>query len=581
METRTCFIPLSLVCVLFSACLDPAPPGVAPPPAFTAQGQRQSLELLAKWSGTPWRVRYEAEHHTAAFLQGHSPTLGTPAAIETAARQFLLSYRALFGVTRDDELVHEHTQVDDLGMRHIRFIQRLGKVPVFGSALTVHVDPTGAVCRVHGRTVPLSTFIGSGPTDGTPPISMSISMSIPSETARQTALDLVQRTAPQASLTALTPVLYYLSLHSDLRLVFRVEVEGQDPQVPLRRALFLDAATGDLVQEDERLAFLGVPQPAMGSGVGVLGDRKPLDIIQQDATFSLQDLVRGKAITHAMTPGGRLPGKIIKSADPESWDVPGQGAAVDVHAHLATIWDYFAREHQRFGWAGDGKGSSASVHFGDRQAIALFDGRHLIFGDGDGGDYLAMGAALDVVAHEYTHAILRSAVDLAGHGESAALEEGLADLFACFVEQTAQPDRGNWTIGELVYRPGGVMTPMRNLEDPRKTDQAMTWAQYQGQKAGGKPEEQQRVVVNAGIIGHAGYTLAQRAGIPASAAIFYRAMTVYLHQTAGFFDGADAVLAAALDLHGPDSAVIDQVRATFAEAGVGTIETVGESAGSQ
>ncbi|MCC6622529.1 MAG: M4 family metallopeptidase [Deltaproteobacteria bacterium] len=64
--------------------------------------------------------------------------------------------------------------------------------------------------------------------------------------------------------------------------------------------------------------------------------------------------------------------------------------------------------------------------------------------------------ALDVIAHELGHGVVRASVpELVGGGLSGAVGEGLADVFASLTD-------GNWTLGESLA--GG---PLRDLRTPR------------------------------------------------------------------------------------------------------------------
>jgi Zn-dependent metalloprotease len=251
--------------------------------------------------------------------------------------------------------------------------------------------------------------------------------------------------------------------------------------------------------------------------------------------------------------------------------------AVDVHAHLGTIWDYYAQEHGIYGWQ-NGRIVSAVVHVGDRLPLALFDGRRLLFGDGDGAAYLPMGAALDVVAHEYSHALLRALSDLAPEGESRAVEEGGADLFACLIEQAAQPAQGGWTIGEQIHRSGGHEAPIRDLIDPRRSDQARSLAEVRGSAMSVSKSREELAHFSSGIVGHAGYLMAKQLGGARTAAILRRAFSVYLFHFAGFSDFADATLMAVQDLYGGGGPEARAVARAWSAVGVGTIETIGESA---
>jgi Zn-dependent metalloprotease len=347
----------------------------------------------------------------------------------------------------------------------------------------------------------------------------------------------------------------------------------------VRLALFINAHTGEVVRREDLVARVDITIPASGHGHGVLGDRWELALSQRGTTFSLQDPTRGKFRTTAVRSGEKLPGRTVTSKDAEVWE--GAGQAIDVHAHLQALWDYFATQHQRFGWDGKGTGIVAVTHLGTQAPLALFDGERLLFGDGDGTTLLPSGAALDLVAHEYGHALARSTADLGGDGESRALDEGLADLWGCLIEQAVEPRRGNWTLGEQLFlanQPhGGKKMPplvLRDLADPLHTGQASSLTGYVAvpEDLPGLPGMRSLLVrdaqhKNAGIAAHAGYLLAQRLGLASTAAIVYRALTTYLHRYAGFADAADAMAAAARDLYG-EGAQAAAVTASWSAVGV-------------
>ena len=60
----------------------------------------------------------------------------------------------------------------------------------------------------------------------------------------------------------------------------------------------------------------------------------------------------------------------------------------------------------------------------------------------------------DILAHEFTHAVVHNEIGVPYQNEQGALDESLADTFAAFV------DTANWTIGE--GSPAGVIRTMSN-----------------------------------------------------------------------------------------------------------------------
>ena len=530
-----------------------------------AAAQAQARSQLQTVYGPELRLRTDAQHGTVAFLQTAPIALPDTSSMTSALTDFVLTYRSLYGVLNDDDLKSTGSSIDGRGMTHVRLVQVVDGVPLWGSVLVGHFDSRGMLVGIHGRLIGLHLW----PSElNTPTLSTA--------DARQQALAGLRREFSALSVTAETPSLYYLPGDQQLILVYRIEVSGQLGDVPVRLTLFLSAHTGELVRYEDRVARVDVTVPALGHGRGVLGDAFTLAISRRGATYSMQDPTRGKQRTTTVRSGEQLPGKTVSSKDPDAWDAAGQ--SVDVHANLQTLWDYFATRHQRFGWDGKGGGLVAVTHLGMQAPLALFDGERLLFGDGDGEILRPAGAALDVVAHEYGHALARSTADLASTGESGALDEGLADLWGCLVEQTMEPMRSNWTLGERLFLqnqdPRRDVLALRDLAQPQRTGQAQSLAEYEPEPAARLALLNPRTLLvrdarhhNAGIAAHAGYLLSQRIGVEPTAAIVYRALTTYLHRYAGFADALDAMAAAARDLYG-DGAQAAAVAASWTEVGV-------------
>lgn len=546
-----------------TAACRPLPPDKA---AF-AEARAEAETALVRLLGPMPKIHY-GPLGTLAFAEVPALTLAEPGS--SGVRRFVLGYRALFGIAQSEQLDYRSSDGDTLGYTHLEYQQRYAGVPVWGSTLHVHLNASGKLVRLSGYLLPLPA-LAAAPSQPTLTV----------EAARQLALKELRAQLPDATLKALTPDLAYLwTPDSDsLLLSFRVEIYGQAADLPVRLALFVDAHSGAILKGEDLVSRLDAAVPAVGSGKGALGTPRELAVSRRGDSYSLLDPTRGDQRTTAVKKGELLPGRTIGSADPTSWDPHG----VDVHAHLGVLWDYFAEHHQHYGWDGRGHGLVAVVHLSEQAPLALFDGERVLFGDGNGRTVLAPGAALDVVAHEYAHAVLRSSAGLSTSGESGAVDEGLADLWACLIERTLSP-RGNWTVGEEIYRAvdlsggGPVPQPLRDLAAPDRTEQASHVSQLVAaapiQLDALRGREPQPLTENgprryaAGIVAHAGYQLAQKLDVETVARILYRAQRYYLHGHSGFLDTALAMLAAASDLYGPDSEAVHQVRKSWSLVGV-------------
>ncbi len=459
----------------------------APRDPGSPDGAVDPLQQLEADTGHDWTVRWRADLHTPALLEGRTAPLATTGSdAERAGRDFLRRYGALFAMSEQDDLVADDSGTDELGMTHARFEERVGGVPVWGGELLAHFDTDGALIRVNGRYVPIPWPLPAQVTSA--------------DEARVLAVADARASHPTLSpdaFTTSTPKLYVYPINAaTAKLAWRVEIDVDDVTQVMTLQSFVDATDGSILHSVETTAYLE------GSGVGVLGDRQPLVVAENGASYILEDATRGSPAARTYTAGGstRRPGTAVRSRDPQSWDTAGTapGAAVDAHAYVAAAWDYFAKVHGRLGWDGKNKGVHATVHFGSRFDNAFFDGNQLVFGDGDGSDFSALSGGLDVVAHEFTHGVTYHTARLGMEGENGALNEALSDIFGCLIE-------GNWQMGEAVYHPAGRSRPLRDLANPHASDNPASMSEYVQTTA-----DNGGVHLNSTIVSHAAYLMSKK-----------------------------------------------------------------------
>ncbi len=526
-----------VVLALTAGCASPGSTNVG-----NSDGANDPLQQLEADTGQTWTVRWRDDLHTPALLEGRTAPLATTGPdAERAGRQFLKRYGALFGMSPDDDVVAEDSDTDELGMTHARFEQHVGDVPVWGAELLAHFAADGALVRVNGRYVPVQTALPDAATTA--------------DEARVAAVNGARAAypslSPDAFMTAAPKLYVYPVDAATMKLAWRVEIAAEDDTHAMALEAFVDAVDGSIVHLVETTAYLD------GSGVGVLGDKQPLVVAKSGASYILEDATRGMPATRTYSAGGssRLPGTAVRSKDVTSWDTDGvaPGAAVDAHAYVAKAWDYFATTHGRQGWDGKNKGIHATVHFGARYDNAFFDGKQLVFGDGDGTDFSALSGALDVVAHEFTHGVTHHTAKLGMEGQNGALNEALSDIFGCFVE-------GNWKMGEAIYHPKGHAAALRDIADPHASKNPASMSEYVQTSS-----DNGGVHVNSTIVSHAAYLMARKLPAATVEKIWSRALSRYLHASADFVDAADATTAAARDL---GNGVETDVHAAWVAVGV-------------
>jgi Zn-dependent metalloprotease len=207
-----------------------------------------------------------------------------------------------------------------------------------------------------------------------------------------------------------------------------------------------------------------------------------------------------------------LPGKAVR--------VEGQRAPRDVEVNeaydgLGATFAFYADVYDRNSIDDAGMPLDASVHYGVRYDNAFWNGRQMVFGDGDGEIFNRFTASLDVIGHELTHGVTADEANLVYLGQAGALNESISDAFGSLVKQyklgqtAAEAD---WLIGEGLFtrRVKGVAlrsmkAPGTAFDDPvlGKDDQPATMKGYVHTTA-----DNGGVHTNSGIPNHAFYLTA-------------------------------------------------------------------------
>lgn len=275
--------------------------------------------------------------------------------------------------------------------------------------------------------------------------------------------------------------------------------------------------------------------------------------------------------------GGRrvLPGRHARGEGQRRTRDPRVNEAYDA---AGKTYDYFRRVHGRRSIDDRGLGIRSTVHYGEDFSNAHWDGRQMIYGDGDGKYFHHFTSSLDVVAHELAHGVTQYSAALGFSGQCGALAEHFSDVFGILVKQywlgqtAAQSD---WLIGAglLTSRVRGVA--VRSMKAPGTA--------YDDPILGRDPqpahmrdfvrtrEDDRGVHINSGIPNHAFYRAATLLGgkpWETVGKIWYHALTRELGPRSRFQHCADATWRAAGELFGSGSAPQEAVRVAWMDVGI-------------
>ncbi len=214
---------------------------------------------------------------------------------------------------------------------------------------------------------------------------------------------------------------------------------------------------------------------------------------------------------HAFNPTGRI---VRSEGNP-----PVEDADVNnVYDGFGATYELYSNAFRRDSIDGKGLPIEGVVHYGDGYNNAFWNGRQMIFGDGDGKAFIGFTQSLDVIGHELTHGVTEFSCNLEYHNQSGALNESMSDVFGSLVKQYKMKqtaDQADWLIGAGILGPALKGKALRSMKAPGTAfegdDQPANMSKYQdlpdtdsGDFGG--------VHTNSGIPNHAFYLAATAIG---------------------------------------------------------------------
>lgn len=432
-----------------------------------------------------------------------------------------------------------------------------------------------------------------------PDPAISTSPSVSRESAREALLKL----AGTEPMLLADPELIIIQLNDGgYRLAYTAVVAGDGDVI---RA-FVDAQTG---VELMRYTEIQTQDAAVGTGTGVLGDRKKLSVESRAGNYIAFDRHRPPIIETFDMRGNlaRLKLWLLGLVPPSMNDLASDSdnvwtdvSVVDAHVHVSWTYDYYFKRFGRSGFDGNDGPIDIVVNGVSQQGALSLRGDDvdfalnafycapcgpsqqgvMFFGNGippnytfGGQNYTYLAGALDIAAHELTHAVTNATSDLEYRNESGALNEAFSDMMGKSVEffYHAPGDgvgQADYTIGKDIARgDAGVRHGVRSMADPQlygDPDHYSAYRRLPVTEAG----DWGGVHTNSGIPNHAFY-LAIEGGTNRTSRlavqgvgtanreqiekVFFRAFTLLMPRTSSFSTARAATLQAARDLYGTGS----------------------------
>ena len=445
-------------------------------------------------------------------------------------------------------LANAYTQEDPLTrMEHRRHNQFFRGLPVFGGEVIYHFRD-GVIESINGIYYPIETC------DIQTVLSNTDAAGIFRQHLEET--DLTEKTED-------TRLLLYPVAENDIRPAFQITLEKAQHY---SMTGIIDARSGDILLEYSNIHF---DEPAIGLGIGYHG-----------SSFKLPTTLTTGGLYGLYDEGHIRPVKQY-TIDYRYMSIPGDsdnywdrnGVAVSAHVLAGFTYDFYYGFFDRKGIDDNNLDTYIFVQNNAYRDNAFWNGKSLNFCI-TGSSNNQYAAALDIVAHEYSHGVTSYCSNLIYSFESGALNESFSDIMGTAAEFYWFPEgnglyHADWYIGEDAS-PGYNTNKCRNLANPNSNSQLGNWNYpdpcHLSQKINCSSSlDNGGVHLNMTIYSHAYYLLAHGGrnkisgitvsgiGMDEATRIFYRTWAFYLTRTSTFIHAANALLTVAYNDYGANS----------------------------
>ncbi|MCX6827672.1 MAG: hypothetical protein NT002_00060 [candidate division Zixibacteria bacterium] len=310
------------------------------------------------------------------------------------------------------ELRLKKTEVDEIGMKHLRFQQYYKGIRVIGGELVTHFTSSGSLKTVNGAFYPeinLETLPAKDAADAVTIAGNDLSSFFGTGKPGEAELAIF----PWEDKYYLT---WRLFLYSD---------------TPMGRwEYFVDAVTGEVIYKANRIMNAN----DIGTGIGVMGNALThIDTHYDGSTYHMVDYTRQLNNNphghNGQMPSGNylqtniagwsLPGSVATDAD-NQWSDPSQAPAVSGHTYTALMYDWLLSSFNRNSYNDSGASMLTVVDYARCYDNAYWNGSFIYF-CGSSFGWRSLAGCPDVMAHEWAHAVTDYESNLNPEKEPGAL----------------------------------------------------------------------------------------------------------------------------------------------------------------
>ena len=492
--------------------------------------------------------------------------------------------KGLYCLNEKNTFINKKTETDELGWTHHRVQQTYKNIPIEGANYILH-ERNGFVEKMNG------SLVKNIKQSAIPTISDAEALQILLNRvgAKKYAwededMESMLKEIKQDSKASYCPngELVFVSPNFDnnpenQRLAYKIDVFSLDPYD--RHYYYVDANTGETITKITRIHENDATGTAMTNYYGTQEIKTQLC----NGYYRLREFERKNGIETFTAINAEGHPTINISDEDNNWTSNDTKTGCEAHWCSEKTYDYFKEIHGRKSFDNNGAKVQSWVNYGIDVVNAFWNGSYLTYGDGNGQSYGPL-TSLDIVGHEFAHAITERTAGLIYAFEPGALNESFSDIFGTMVEAYAEPDPNeiDWLLGEDAALVGNGFRSMSNPKSKGHPDtyKGDFWYNGAGDYGG--------VHINSGVQNYWFYLLSEGGigindhdeaydvegiGMEKAAKIAYRNLTKYLIQNSTYISAKLGSIEAAKDLYGASSNEVQQVKNAWDAVGVGTEST--------
>jgi len=542
-------------------------------PYFSGTQSLQLPDSIDKDSGTV--VALKKAEPKSVFIERDRSQLRSAQMMsnEDITRAFFRETPSLHIDQPEEQIRINQVNTDNLGMSHVKGVQLFRNIPVYGMEFTFHISSQTE--RFIGYTLDTAQIdTTSARLSGEESIRI-VENDLKQTTKIQPVSDFMKKLTKYEGPTATS--IYYPDKFNNYRISYKVIIR---PNFRDEWIYYIDAQNGEIIEKYNNTPTTG---PTKGTGLDLNNVQRTVDTYEENGVqymvntikpmFNSTDFTGTIMVYDAQNKTDIYtsnPTASLVTSNSTQWSNP---KAISGMYHVSLVYDYLKNTFNRNSFDDKGSNMLCVINVPDQNGQPYDNAfwNHSFISLGNGNImFTPTAGALDVIAHEFGHAVIDNTANLEYKFQSGAINEGYADIFGVMV------DRANWTVGEKIiknrtYFPSGAMRDLANPHNGGKQGDncwqpANVSEMFITSDAPSDANDQGGVHINNSIPGHAFYLYATATSKEKAEQVFYRALCNYLTSTSKFVDLRIAVASAAKDLYG--DADVQLVKNAFDQVGI-------------